>query len=719
MDLLNFSWRKKLPSILQAEQTECGLACLAMILHFHGHKIDIVSLRSKYSVSLHGLTMKSLIRTTDLVNLSCRPLKLDVAELSKLATPAILHWDMNHYVVLKEVSGKGITIHNPAIGIQKFTNKTIGKHFTGIALELYPTQDFEKTDKEKKLKFRHFWSHAVGFKRSFLQLFLLSFILQIFSLSIPFYAQLFIDDVMISQDTDLLNVLALGFLIIIAMKVFTELLRSYVVLHFSNKLSFQLATNMSQHLLRLPIDYFGKRHIGDLVSRFGSLNNIKDFLSSGVVEIIIDGLMVISTLFLMYIYSASLTFIALIAVISYGLIRIISYRMLRTQNEELIVAGARENTTFIENIRAIQGIKLFGKESDRNSVWQNTYADVINSGIKVEKINIAIQFFNSLLTGTVHILLILFAGHAVINGKLSLGMVIAYLSYKDQFFSRVFSLLDKILEFKLLDIQLARLADIAFQKKEIKPIGSSLSKTSRHTLECLRLENISFRYSPDSPILFQNVNLNVKNNESIAIIGSTGCGKSTLLKIILSLYLPEKGLIKLHETPITQIGFNQYRQQTAAVLQDDYLLSGTIFDNITFFDQNPNSERVRYAANMAAISSEIELMPMQYETLVANMGTALSGGQIQRILLARAFYKKAKLLVLDEATSNLDTETEKLVNQSIRQLNIARIFVAHRPQTIKYADKIYELTSGGLRYLNSSEVAKRENCSSMIPDVFN
>lgn len=708
MDLLNFSWRNKLPSILQAEETECGLACLAMILHFHGHKIDISSLRAKYSVSLHGLTMKSLIRTTDLLNLSCRPLKLEVAELSKLATPAILHWDMNHYVVLKEVSGKFITIHNPAIGIQKFTNKTIGKHFTGIALELYPSQDFEKTNEEKKLKFVHFWSRAVGFKRSLLQVFLLSILLQIFSLSIPFYAQLFIDDIMISQDAALLNVLALGFMIIIAMKVFTELIRSYVVLHFSNKLSFQLATNMSRHLLRLPIDYFGKRHIGDLVSRFGSLNNIKEFLSSGVVEIIIDGLMVISTLFLMYIYSVTLTFIALIAVAIYALIRIISYQILRNQNEELIVARARENTTFIENIRAIQGIKLFGKESDRDSVWQNNYADVINSGIKVEKINIAIQFFNNFLTGTVHILLILFAGHAVINGQLSLGMVIAYISYKDQFFSRVFSLLDKILEFKLLDIQLARLADIAFMKREVNAEGCSSSITSHHSSECLRLENISFRYSSDSPILFKNINLSVKNNESIAIIGSTGCGKSTLLKIILSLYRPEKGSIKLHETPITQIGLNDYRQQTAAVLQDDYLLSGTIFDNITFFDQTPDRERVKYAATMAAISNEIELMPMQYETLVGNMGTALSGGQIQRILLARAFYKKAKLIILDEATSNLDTKTEKLLNQSIRQLNIARIFVAHRPQTIKYADKIYELTNNGLRYLKTSELAKRE-----------
>ena len=226
---------------------------------------------------------------------------------------------------------------------------------------------------------------------------------------------------------------------------------------------------------------------------------------------------------------------------------------------------------------------------------------------------------------------------------------------------------------------------------------------------CLKLENISFRYSQDSPILFQNVNLDLSHNESVAIVGSTGCGKSTLLKIILSLYLPETGLLTMHGTPITQIGLNQYRQQIVAVLQDDNLLSGTIFDNISFFDQKPDKKRVQYAAKMAAIDREIVRMPMQYETLVGNMGSALSGGQIQRLLLARAFYKKAKILVLDEATSNLDIQTEKAVNQSIRQLDIARIFVAHRPQTIKYADKVYELTTEGLRLIKTSTINKREN----------
>lgn len=703
MDLLDFSWKRKLLPILQTEQSECGLACLAMVLNFYGHKIDLTSLRTKHPISSHGLTLKAMIRLCDQVGLTSRPLRLEIDELSKLQTPAILHWDMNHYVVLKQVTKKHITIHNPAVGVQNISVKKIGQHFTGIALELYPTQEFKQVNEVRKLKISDLWTHAYGIKRNLLQLFLLSMLLQIFSLSMPFYSQLFIDDVVASKDIDLLKILAMGFLIITLMKVITEWLRSLVVLHFSNKLSFQFAANLNRHLLKLPLDYFYKRHIGDLVSRFSSLNKIKDFLTSGVVEIFIDSLMVVGTLTLMSIYSISLTLVALAAVIIYCLIRIFSYHILRTKNEELIMAGASENTTFIENIQAIQGIKIFGKESDRNMVWQNTHADFINSGIKVQKINIYLQFCNGLLIGIEHIVLILLAGYAVMDGELSVGMVIAYISYKDQFFSRVFSFLDKTLEFKLLDIHLTRLADIAFEKTEKNThtfssllINSSINNNSSI---CLQLSDISFRYSLDSPLLFENINLQLRDNESIAITGLTGCGKSTLLKIILSLYKPDNGTILMHGIPITQIGMTSYRQKIAAVLQDDNLLSGTIFDNITFFDHRPDREKVEYAANMAAIADDIQRLPMQYNTLIGNMSAALSSGQIQRILLARAFYKNAKLIVLDEATSNLDVITEKRVNQSIRQLNIARIFVAHRPQTIKYADTVYELNSKGLKQL--------------------
>jgi ATP-binding cassette subfamily B protein RaxB len=393
---------------------------------------------------------------------------------------------------------------------------------------------------------------------------------------------------------------------------------------------------------------------------------------------------------------------------------------MRSRNEELLTAGAIESTYFMENIRAIQGIKLNGKEPDRISVWQNIYAEVLNAGIKVHKLGIITRFIHGLLAGTENIILMLLGGFAVLNHEITVGMVVAYISYKDQFYNRVFTLMDKIFEFKLLDVHMTRLSDIALAKPEKDLIGIGAPVPDVCLRECLQVLNVSFRYSKESPLLFKDVNLVVENEESVAIIGPTGCGKSTLVKIILSLLRPTSGEIIMHNVPIYLMGLSAYRERIAGVLQDDCLLTGSIFENICFFDPCPDRDRVEYAANLAGIAKDIRVMPMQYNTLVGNMGTALSGGQIQRILIARAFYKQPKLLILDEATSHLDLTTEKTVNLAVRQLNTARIIVAHRPHTIKLADRILELTPEGLLPVKMSDFDKRgftqSNTTELIRD---
>ena len=708
MDLLSFTQTKKLPLILQAETTECALACLAMILSYFGHKIDINSLRAKCGVSQQGVNLKTLMKLTDNVNLASRPLRVDVGELKKLKIPAILHWDMNHFVVLKKVKANKVYINDPAIGELSYKFEDLSKHFTGIALELIPTDEFTVKKEEKKLKFRDLWSRSEGLLWSFSQLLLLSILLQMFTLALPFYTQIFIDDVLVSRDFNLLKILATGFLMITVIKCFTELLRSFVVLHLSNKISFQFAANVCRHLLRLPLDYFSRRHMGDIVSRFSSLANVKDFLCSGIVEVVIDGIMVLGTLTIMFVYSRLLTIVALIAVVMYGLIRMSLYRSFHTRNEELIHNSALESTNFMENIRAIQGIKLFGKEPERLAGWQNYYADVINSGVKVQKLGIAIKFFHGLLVGTENIVLMLLGGYAVLNNQISIGMVIAYISFKDQFYGRVFALMDKVFEFKLLSVHLARLADIVLSKPESYMAGIGTPPREVCLVGGLQVKDLSFRYSDEMPWLLKNINLDVDEKETVAIIGPTGCGKSTLLKTVMSLLQPTKGQISMYGVAINSMGLSTYRERIAGVMQDDILLSGSIFDNISFFDAQPDRERVEYAAHLAAIATDIRVMPMQYNTLVGSMGAALSGGQVQRILLARAFYKRPALLVLDEATSHLDLETEKAVNTAIKQMKIARLIVAHRPQTILQADRILKLTPTGLLQIKHSEIAHGE-----------
>ena len=708
MNLPLLSWGgSELPVVLQTETSECGLACLVMVLHHHGLRTDLNTLRRRRGSSRQGLTLKSLMQLADQEQLASRPLRLEPHELQRLRLPAVLHWDLDHFVVLKSVGRNSVVLHDPARGELRMTLADFGRHFTGVALELLPAPGFCARDEAQRLQLRDLWTRTRGLGGALLQLFLLSALIQVFALALPFYTQLFIDDVLVSQDVALLKILALGFFMVALVRSATEWLRARLVLYLGNSIGLQFAVNVCRHLLRLPLDWFQSRHLGDILSRFGSLNNIRDFLCSGVVEVCIDALMVTGTLVLMFVYSATLTWVALVAVLVYLLLRVALHGSLRARNEELIHTAAVENSNFMENMRAIQGIRLFGREADRLGLWQNLFAARLNAGIRAQHLGINLRLVHGLLVGTENIVLMLLGGLAVLRNEISIGMIMAYISFKDQFYSRVFALLDKVFEFRLLDLHLARLADIALARPEAHADGIGAPPPEVCLKGGLRLQELGFRFTAESPWLFRHVSLEVGNEEVVAIIGPTGCGKSTLLKVVLSLLEAAEGSVSLHGVDVQRMGLRAYRQRVAAVLQDDALLSGSIADNIAFFDPVPDQERIEYAASLAALAQDVRAMPMQYNTLVGSMGAALSGGQVQRILLARALYRQPRLLVLDEATSHLDLATEKAVNLAIRHLKVARLIVAHRPDTILLADRILELTPNGLRAVAHTDIRAR------------
>lgn len=711
-----------LPVVIQAEKNECGPACLLMILGYYGYKTDLATLREKFPISQHGENIGTIIQIANELKLDANPLRLDLEELPQLKLPAILHWDMNHFVVLKKINRDKYFIHDPAVGAVTIPLMEVDKHFTGVALELEPNKAFAKANTAKKLTIRDVWENSEGLqgiKKGLLLSFGLSLLLLLFSLVLPFYSQIVIDEVAVNGDTELVVILALGFLFITITRVFSELIRSNLLLQLGSHLSFSFASGIYRHLLRLKSEYFLNRHIGDITSRFRSLNNIREFISSGVVGIIIDGLLVVITLSVMFLYNLALTSIALVAVFLYAIIKTFTYRRIEQLNTGVLIENGKENTIFIENIRAIQGIKLFGREPERTSVWLDGYANVINAGITLQKNLISIQFANNFLLGAGNVLLIFLGALAVLDGALTIGMLIAYLQFKDQFYSRVFTLLDKAVEFKLLDVHLGRLSDIIWAKSE----KQSLSDPPVHTVSeaaselsadspLLSVHNLAFRYSPSSPLLFRNIDFSIDDGEIIAIVGPTGCGKSTLLKVILSLLSPEEGCIRFRGKDIKQLGVDAYRSQVAAILQDDNLISGSIYENITFFDKEPDDKKVEEAAKSAGMHHEIMALPMGYDTSVGNMGAALSGGQVQRIMLARAFYKGAKLIITDEATSHLDVKKEREVMAAFSHMNVARIIVAHRPTSILFADGILELTPFGLKEIEKSAVD-----SGQVPEI--
>lgn len=686
--------RPRVRLIRQTEVAECGLASLAMVASFHGLDVDLGTLRRRFQPSLRGATLKSLIAIADQIGLTPRAVKLPLEDVSNLHMPAVLHWDMNHFVVIERTSGGRALVHNPDGSSRWYGFSELSNHFTGVALELRPADDFERGDLRERLRLRQLWRRMTGLKRALVQTLVLSLVMQAFVLASPYYMQVAIDTALPALDGDLLTVLALGFGLFTLINVSALLLRSFVFLSAGTSLSFGVASNLARKLFRLPIAWFEKRHVGDVLSRFQSIRPIQDALTQGAVAAILDGGLAILILIVMFFYSVALTMIALLAFGLYALVRAVSFSLQRAAQEAAIVAGAKEQSTMIESVRGIVTLRLFNRESQRHALWQTRLTDSVNAGIGVARIGIWQQTANSLIFGIETIVVIWLAIGYVIAGGFSVGMVFAYLAYKTQFLERAASLIDQAIAFRMLGLHLERLSDIALADQDRsfeRPLTPPATLEGR-----LELKQVSFRYSPTDLLVLDKVDLAVEPGEHVAITGPSGGGKSTLVKIMLGLVEPESGEVLVDGLPLARFGHKNYHDQIAAVLQDDHLFAGSLADNIALFDEAPAMERIIAAAEAAAIHEDIERMPMGYETLVGDMGSTLSGGQKQRLILARALYRQPRLLVMDEATSHLDRANETAVSDAIAGLGITRIVIAHRAETVAAADRVLVMTQGVL-----------------------
>ena len=688
---LQFGFSRKLPLYLQTEAAECGLACLAMIASYHGFDTDLPSLRRRFSISLKGATLSHLIDIAAAIELASRPLRLELEELKMLQTPSILHWDLNHFVVLKRVQRGQITIHDPASGARTLLFSEVSRHFTGVALELTPTPAFRKRRESQEIRLREMMGKVVGLKRSLTQILLLALGLEIFALVAPFFNQWVVDQAIVTGDRDLLLTLALGFGLLMIIQVATEAIRGWAVTIMSTTLSVQWLANVFKHLTSLPIPYFEKRHMGDILSRFNGINVIQNTLTTSFVEAMLDGLMTVGTLAMMLIYSPALTAISVVAVFVYALLRVALYGGLRLANQKEIVFAAKQQTLFMESVRGIQSIRLFSKGEERVSRWMNVVVDQKNCSLRTQRLMLVFKTCNHFLFGLENILVIFFGATAVLDATFSVGMLFAYLSYKTQFSQRVSSLIDKMYEVKMLQIHGARLADIVLTEPEHNRAGNVVA--AEEIVPAIKVRNLRFRYSEEEPYVLNHVDLTINAGESVAIVGPSGCGKTTLVKVLLGLHPPTSGKVLVGGISIRNIGLSNYRKMVGAVMQEDQLFAGSMADNICFFAQTPDRQLIQSCAKQAALHEEIKAMPMGYNTLIGDMGTVLSGGQKQRLLLARALYQKPKILFLDEATSHLDVSNESRVNEAIRRLQLTRIVIAHRKETIASADRIISLDS--------------------------
>jgi ATP-binding cassette subfamily B protein RaxB len=389
-------------------------------------------------------------------------------------------------------------------------------------------------------------------------------------------------------------------------------------------------------------------------------------------------------------YSAGLAAIVAVAVALYALLRVGLYRALRRQSEELIHARAREQSGFIETVRAIQSLKLFNRENEAEGQWLNRYADTVNANIRLGRLNIGFKTANEALFGLENIVTVYLGARLALDNAMTVGMLFAFMSYKRFVVEKGIALIEKALDYRILDLHLERLADIALSPPESghdrPPLGYARPIAGR-----IELRDVSFRYAETEPFILRNVSLAIEHDEFIAIAGPSGAGKTTLAKIMLGLLDPTAGEVVIDGLPLSTMGRQAYREHVGAVMQDDHLVSGSIADNICFFDSAFDMVWLMECARHAGIHDEIMAMPMTYNSLIGDMGSSLSGGQKQRVLLARALYRRPKILLLDEGTAHLDVEMERQINDTLRRLKITRVVIAHRPETIRAADRVFAL----------------------------
>ena len=683
--------RGRLPMLLQTEAAECGLACLAMVASHHGHRSDLPTLRQRFSLSLKGVTLADMVAMAGRLQLNARALRAELEHLPDLQLPCVLHWDLNHFVVLKQVRRGGVVIHDPARGVRRMPLAEVSRHFTGVVLELAPQPDFRRRTERQAVTLRQLLGRVTGLKRSLLQIFTLALALEAFLLLTPFFMQWVVDGVLVSADRDLLVTLGIGFGLLVLIQVGTGAIRSWAVLHLSSSLNLQWLGNVFSHLMRLPVGWFEKRHTGDVMSRFGAVQQIQQTLTTSFVEAVLDGLLVLVTLAMMLVYSGLLSGIAMAGVAVYAALRWAFFRPLRDATEEAIVHEAKRSSHFLESLRGVQSIKLFNRQEDRQARFMNLVVDAMNAGIATRKLDLMFGVLHKLVFGLERIGIVWVGALLVLDKSFSVGMLFAFIAYKEQFAQRMSALIDKVVEVKMLRLQGERLADIVLSEPEAEPIGV---RQAEGLPARLTLKDVSFSYSDVEPEVLRQLSLDIEPGESVAIVGPSGCGKTTLLKLMLGIHTPQQGAILVGGIPLQQLGLRAWRDMIGTVMQDDQLFAGSITDNISFFDAQADAGWVVQCARTARVHDEIEAMPMGYQTLVGDMGASLSGGQKQRILLARALYKRPSVLFLDEATSALDVEHEREVNHAIRALALTRIIVAHRPETIASAGRVVVIHEG-------------------------
>lgn len=682
--------RRRVPYVQQMQWTDCGAACVAMVLGYLGKPVKLDEVREVAGVDRDGVSMLSILRAGEWFGLRGRGLKLDIDSVQYLPTGTILHWDFNHFVVLERFSKRGVNIVDPAHGRRFIPIDQFRKLFTGVALILEPTEVFEPGDPDRG----RLWSYLrqlLGQKHLISRVLVTSLLLRLFALSLPILTGLIVDRVVPRGDRSLLIVVGIGLGGVVMFQFLSALIRAHLLLQLRTNLDTKMTLGFIDYLVDLPYAFFQRRSAGDLMMRVNSNATIRELLTANTLSAVLDGMMVMIYLLLIFLVSPEIGLIVMLLGAAQIIVYLASARRYRDLMAQNLEAQAKSQGYLVQVMAGIETLKSSGAENRAVEHWSNLFVDELNISLQRGRLSAVVESLMSSLRTASPLLIMSYGTLMVMNGELSLGMMLALNALAVGFLTPLSTLVSSGLQLQLLGGYIERIDDVLSAEPEQD--RSRVAHAPKMTGQ-ISVENVSFRYGPHAAWAVKDIQLDIVPGEAIAIVGKSGSGKSTLAKLLLGLYPPSEGRITYDSHDLAELSARSVRRQLGIVPQHPYIFGSSVRENIALTDPTLPMDKVVDAAKNAHIHDDIIAMPMGYETIVADGGASLSGGQRQRLAVARALVHEPAIVLLDEATSSLDTTTEQVVQRNLEALQCTRIVIAHRLSTIVNSDRIIVMQDG-------------------------
>jgi ATP-binding cassette subfamily B protein len=680
----------------QAEEMDCGAACLAMLCRHHGLQVTLGKLRELANVTTQGATLDSLARAGETLGFSSRGVQCTFDALQGFELPFIVHWEGYHYVIVYGISARQVWMADPAVGFRKMSVEEFERGWSGTCLVFTPGQDMAQAAVARSPWLR-FVAYLRPYRTILLHLFLATFVIQMLGIVPPLIIQNILDGVIVHQNVSLLHVLIGGLLIANLFSQLMATVRAYLANYMVRNLDFSMMAGFFKHTMSLPFAFFAKRKTGDIVARFQENQTIRAFLTESTVTTMLNLLMVFIYFTILFVYNVKLTLILIAFVIPIMALTIFTTPHIKQYAREVFNASTDAHAFLMEALGGVETIKGMGSERPVRLKWEKKYVKALDTQYRAQQFNILVGLASQLLNAGTTIAILWAGASLVLAHELTIGQLIAFNALMGSVLAPLMGLVALWSRLADAGVAMERLGDVLDIEPEQKP-GEAASRVVLPDLQGdLRLENVYFRYGgDDTAYVLENISIDIRRGELIAIVGRSGSGKTTLAKLLVGFYAPTDGKILVDGYDMAAIDKDYYRAQVGYVMQSNLLFSGTIAENIASGDESPDRRRIEQVAKMADAHAFISKMPLAYEQVVGERGVGLSGGQVQRLCIARALYHDPRLLVFDEATSALDTQSESNIIANMHDILAGRtaVIIAHRLSTIMRADKIVVLYEG-------------------------